>query len=86
MDDEGRERKPFELFGLTWHLKPFIPYGQWSGWTELDSMSERVESLQAMFVDPPWVEFEARVDVREYEAAMIQLWGAVRMPPDQGEA
>jgi len=87
MDELCSEEKrypPFTLFGLEWTPRA-VTYGAWSSWSELPRMSERIEALKAMFVDPPWQTFTDTVNVRDFDGALIQLWAAVRLPPELGE-
>jgi hypothetical protein len=85
MEGEDKTYPPFTLFGLEWTPRA-VAYGAWAAWTELPRMTERVDALKAMFADPPWEAFVQAVSVREFDAALIQLWAAVRLPPDLGEA
>lgn len=71
------------MFGLTW-VPRAVSYGAWAHWAEIPGLTARVDALREMFVDPDWERFVSTTPVREFETNIIQLWGAVRLPPDSG--
>lgn len=75
------QRDSFDLFDLTWQPRADVGMAEWWAWSEMHSLGQRMEALQAMFIAPPWDEFMAAVPVHEFDQALLELWSGVRFPP-----